>query len=320
VDQLTSENKSSIDNTLSDLVRPSSFDALIGNKNLKEIMGRAVEGSKRRCEALGHVLLASPPGLGKTTVARIIGGLRTMQLMGPDLDPKSFERILYMLEEDNPVKRVIFVDEFHSLRRGMKENISIVMEDFQLPNHSSVRISPFTLIAATTDSGTLHQAIRDRFQYSFQLEFYSIEDLSVIAKRTAGILNVKVTDTAVTEIARRSRGIPRLTNRYIKILRDWHDSLTKTIVDDVLLHKFGIDFMGLNPVDRKVLYEIFKGSGNPVGITTIASSLQEDQKNVENAIEPYLLRTGLIQKTPRGRVLTKEGMDLLQKLRKMGIK
>ena len=307
--------KTEIDSLL-ECVRPISFDTLVGNSNLKEVMSKAMEGSSKRSEALGHILLASPPGLGKTTVARIIGGPEVLQLMGTNLDPELFERILYMLGEDNPFKRVVFVDEFHSLRRGMKESISVIMEAFQLPGHSSIRIIPFTLIAATTDSGSLHQAIRDRFMYTFQLEFYSIEDLSKIARRTAGILAIKITDSAITEIALRSRGIPRLTNRYLRLLRDWSSLLTKPIVEDILQSKFRIDHMGLGPLDREVLYEILKGAGKPVGIVTIASSLQEDQSNIENIVEPYLLRVGLIQKTPRGRVLTKKGMDFITKMKR----
>ena len=310
---LTVDRKTETDKYL-ECVRPTSFENLIGNKNLKEVLSVAKTGSLKRNESLGHILLSSPPGLGKTTVARIIGGSNTVQLMGPDLDPKTFERLLYMLKERNPSGRVVFVDEFHSLKRGMKENLSIIMEDFQLPNHSSIRIIPFTLIAATTDAGTLHQATRDRFMYCFQLEFYSLEDLSLIASRTAGILKVKINAPAMLEIARRSRGIPRLTNRFIKILQDWSNNITKSLVEEVLWNKFGVDYLGLGPLDRKVLYEILKGAGNPVGIVTIASSLQEDQKNIENTVEPYLLRVGLIHKTPRGRVLSKDGMDLIAKL------
>lgn len=314
---LTSDKKGLVDSKL-EYVRPISFDSLVGNENLKEVLSKAIEGSLKRKEVLGHILLSAPPGLGKTTIARIVGGPNVIQLIGPDLDPTSFERFLYMLEgslkENDPSKRVIFIDEFHSLKRGMKESLSVAMEDFQLMSYRS-KIAPFTLIAATTDAGTLHQAVRDRFMYSFQLEFYSPKDLSIIAQRTAQILSIKINASALAEIANRSRGIPRLANRFISILQDWSDNLTKAIVEDILWCKFGIDFLGLNSLDRKVLYEILKGAGKPVGIITIASSLQEDEKNIEGVVEPYLLRIGLIQKTPRGRILTKNGMDFVAKLR-----
>lgn len=306
-------------------LRPRTFNDYIGQKKVKEKLSIFIEAAKNRGEALDHVLLYGPPGLGKTTLAGIIAcemGVNFRITSGPAIErPGDLAAILTNLGEND----VIFIDEIHRLNRSVEEILYPAMEDYCLdiiigkgPSARSIRIDlpKFTLIGATTKAGMLTSPLRDRFGVMARLELYDNDELAYIAKRSAGILNVTIHEDGAYEIARRSRGTPRITNRLLKRVRDYAEvrgngEITKEIAKKAL-DMLEIDSLGLDNVDRKMLLAIInKFAGGPVGLDTLAYSIGEENETIEDVYEPYLLQLGFINRTPRGRVATKAAYEHL---------
>jgi holliday junction DNA helicase RuvB len=308
------------DDELERSLRPKRLGDFVGQERIKEQLGIALEAAKGRDEALDHVLLAGPPGLGKTTLAQIIRaelgvGLRTVA--GPALEKKDVAAILTAIEP----RDVLFIDEIHRLNRAAEEILYPALEDFRLDivwgegaaaRTLTIDLPPFTLVGATTRSGLLTTPLRDRFGMTFRLGYYEPELLGVIVRRSAGILDVEIEDAAADEISRRSRGTPRIANRILRRVRDvaqvrHQGSITTAIAREALV-LLEIDEQGLDREARELLHSIVaKFDGGPVGLSTLAASLGEEQETIEDVYEPYLLQLGFIQRTPRGRVITKLG-------------
>ena len=299
-------------------LRPSRFDEYVGQEHVRHNLQIACSASKRRGEALDHVLLHGPPGLGKTSLARIISGelgVGFKSTSGPAIErPGDLAAILTALQD----KDILFIDEIHRLPRVVEEVLYPAMEDFELdivigqgPAARSIKIPvrPFTLVGATTRSGMLTSPLRDRFGIVHRLDFYSSEDLQRIVERSATILNVGCDDGAAREISSRSRGTPRIANRLLKRARDYAEecaggSLTAETAKSAL-ELLEIDSFGLDRTDRAFLsLMIDKFDGGPVGIETIAAALGEDRETLEDVFEPYLLQEGFIARTKRGREAT----------------
>ena len=302
-------------------LRPRSLAAFVGQERAKEQLGIALEAAKARGEALDHVLLVGPPGLGKTSLAFIIReelgvGIRTVA--GPALDRKGdMAAILTALEE----RDVLFVDEIHRLNRAVEEILYPALEDFRLDivvgqgpaaRTLTLDLPPFTLVGATTRTGLLTTPLRDRFGMTFRLEYYEQPELATIVRRSAGILGVEIDDAAAEEIAARSRGTPRVANRILRRVRDVaevrHQGAVTTDVAREALELLEVDGQGLERTDRELLRAIaHKFGGGPVGLSTLAVALGEEPDTIEDVYEPYLLQLGFIQRTPRGRIVTKLG-------------
>jgi Holliday junction DNA helicase RuvB len=299
-------------------LRPSRFDDYVGQEHVRHNLQIACSASKRRGEALDHVLLHGPPGLGKTSLARIISGeigVGFKSTSGPAIErPGDLAAILTALQD----KDVLFIDEIHRLPRVVEEVLYPAMEDFELdivigqgPAARSIKIPvrPFTLVGATTRSGMLTSPLRDRFGIVHRLDYYSAQDLQSIVKRSATILNVGCDDGAAKEIASRSRGTPRIANRLLKRARDYAEecaggALTAETAKSAL-ELLEIDSLGLDRTDRAFLSLLIdKFDGGPVGIETIAAALGEDRETLEDVFEPYLLQEGFIARTKRGREAT----------------
>src|SRR5699024_9398624 len=299
-------------------LRPTTLNQYIGQQKVKENLSIFIQAAKMREEPLDHVLLYGPPGLGKTTLAAIIAnemGVQFRTTSGPAIERAGdLAAILSSLEPGD----VLFIDEVHRLPRAVEEVLYPAMEDFFLdivigtgPSARSVRIDlpPFTLVGATTRAGLLSAPLRDRFGVLSRLEFYRTEDLCAIIERTAEIFNTMITTDAAVEVARRSRGTPRIANRLLKRIRDISQvrgeeeiSLETT---DTALKMLQVDDAGLDYVDHKLLKSIIEGfQGGPVGLDTIAATIGEESQTIEDVYEPYLLQIGFIQRTPRGRVVT----------------
>jgi len=299
-------------------LRPSRFDDYVGQEHVRHNLQIACSASKRRGEALDHVLLHGPPGLGKTSLARIISGelgVGFKSTSGPAIErPGDLAAILTALQD----KDVLFIDEIHRLPRVVEEVLYPAMEDFELdivigqgPAARSIKIPvrPFTLVGATTRSGMLTSPLRDRFGIVHRLDFYSSDDLRRIVKRSAAILNVGCDDGAAAEIASRSRGTPRIANRLLKRARDYAEECAGGELNAETAQKalelLQIDGFGLDRTDRAFLsLMIDKFDGGPVGIDTIAAALGEDRETLEDVFEPYLLQEGFIARTKRGREAT----------------
>lgn len=309
------------DRELEPKLRPATLESYIGQESVKENMRVFIQAAKQRKEALDHVLLYGPPGLGKTTLSNIIANEMDVNIKttsGPALErPGDMAAVLNSLNEGD----ILFIDEIHRLNRMIEEILYPAMEDFVIdimigkgPGARSVRLDlpRFTLIGATTRIGLLTAPLRDRFGVVQRLEPYSVENLKIILKRSAAVLQVEMEEGGAEEIARRSRGTPRLANRVLKRVRDFaqvrYDGVITEEVARFALDLLDIDKVGLDQTDRKMLLTMIeKFGGGPVGLDTLAASINEESETIEDVYEPYLLQLGYIQRTPRGRVVTRLG-------------
>ena len=301
---------------LENSLRPKTLEEYIGQDKIKENMKIYIEAAKKRGEPLDHVLLYGPPGLGKTTLSNIISNEMNSNIKitsGPAIEkPGDLAALLTNLSEFD----VLFIDEIHRLNKSVEEILYPALEDYTLdiiigkgPSARSIRLDlpKFTLIGATTKAGSLTTPLRDRFGIVERLELYEPEDLQKIVKRSAGILNVEIDDTASMEIAKRSRGTPRIANRILKRVRDYAAVLGDGKVDlnmaKIALNKLEIDDLGLDQTDRNILLTIIqKYAGGPVGIETLAATTGEEIETIEDVYEPFLMQIGFIARTPRGRI------------------
>ena len=310
--ELINEEENRLENSL----RPKTLSEYIGQTKVKENMKVYIEAAKKRGEPLDHVLLYGPPGLGKTTLSNIISNEMNSNIKitsGPAIEkPGDLAALLTNLSEFD----VLFIDEIHRLNKSVEEILYPALEDYTLdiiigkgPSARSIRLDlpKFTLIGATTKAGSLTTPLRERFGIVERLELYEPEDLQKIVKRSAGILNVEIDDTASMEIAKRSRGTPRIANRILKRVRDYAAVLGDGKVDlnmaKIALNKLEIDDLGLDQTDRNILLTIIqKYAGGPVGIETLAATTGEEIETIEDVYEPFLMQIGFIARTPRGRI------------------
>lgn len=301
-------------------LRPKSLDTYIGQKKIKESLKIYIEAAKKRGDSLDHLLFYGPPGLGKTTLSQIIAnemGVNIKITSGPAIEkPGDMAAILNNLQEGD----ILFVDEIHRLNRQVEEVLYPAMEDFAIdimigkgPTARSIRLDlpRFTLVGATTRAGMLSAPLRDRFGMIHRMEFYDIDELCTIIMQSARVLGVEVDEKGAMEMARRSRGTPRLANRILKRVRDFaqvkYDGVITEKVAITALDLMDVDKMGLDHTDRNLLMTMIeKFGGGPVGLDTLAAAIGEDSGTIEDVYEPYLIKNGFINRTPRGRVVTEE--------------
>ena len=313
------------DKTLDNTIRPETIEEYVGQNDVKDNIKVFIEAAKMRNEPLDHVLLYGPPGIGKTTLSFIIAhelGVNIKTASGPSIEKAGdLAAVLSSLEPGD----VLFIDEIHRMPRYIEEILYPAMEDYSLDiivgtdeNSRNIRIDlpPFTLVGATTRSGDISAPLRDRFGITAKLEFYTVEELTKIVKRTAKVLNVKIDNDAAVELAKRSRGTPRIANRLFKRVRDFAlvegNGNIDMDITNLALKRLKVDDLGLNNTDHELLLAIInKFNGGPVGVEALSSSIGEEVTTIEDVYEPYLLQIGLLKRTSRGRVVTPKAYELL---------
>lgn len=302
-------------------IRPKKLSDFIGQKSIKDNLSIFIEAAKNRSESMDHLLLYGPPGLGKTTLAHIVANELESNFKATSAPMLTKQGDLAAILTSLEPKDVLFIDEIHRLSTAIEEVLYSAMEDFKLdimigegPSAKSVRIDlpQFTLIGATTRMGLLSAPLRDRFGIDLRLNFYEPEELSKIITRSASILNISIDDNAAINLAKSSRGTPRIANRLLKRARDFANAQSlNNISEDIVkttLFQLNIDDIGLDNIDKEYLYSIVRNyAGGPVGIENLAAILSESVDTIEDVIEPYLMQKGFIQRTPRGRIITDAG-------------
>ena len=323
--RLVSGSNQEDDHSLDNNLRPRTLDSYVGQDSIKSNLGIAITAAKQRGEPLDHILLYGPPGLGKTTLAHIISSemdVRIKTTSGPAIErPGDMVALLSQLQQDD----ILFIDEIHRLNRVVEEVLYPAMEDFFVTwvidkglkaRSMNLSLKPFTLIGATTRYGMLSAPLRDRFGSINRLDFYTVNDMTKIVERSTRILEVQADAEGISEIAKRARGTPRVANRLLRRVRDYAQVIADNVITgDVAskaLQNLSVDVLGLDGVDRDVLICIIdKFDGGPVGLDTIAASINEESETIEDVYEPFLLQLGFLDRTPRGRMATRKAYDHL---------